>query len=349
MKFTVIFLALLFVVSSVFGAAAFGMGASKSNGSERNFRKSVKKITGTFTKDKKFMYGPGDYERGIRVDLRKRYYELHVPSSYDKTKPVPVVLLFHGGGSDPGAVRYESGMDTTADKNGFIVVYPGGANKRLLLKNRLLLWNDGRPYQDGSFSKVDDIEFVERLLDDVGMIFRIDSKRIYACGYSNGAQFTYRLAKRLTGRIAAIATVAGHRPVKDEFDPLPSKPVSVMQFSGTKDKLGPYYGGSPPEAAGLKTTLKPVNETIKSWVEFNQCPGKPEEKRTGKAVMKRYGPCKDDTEVILWTLEGGGHTWPGGKIVPNVQMLGLGNLGNVNRDINASDLMWDFFKRHSLK
>lgn len=349
MKFTVLLITLIFVVSSLSGTVTLGMAAGKSDDAGRNFRKSVKEIRGILTRDKKFIYGPGDYERWIRVDLRKRYYELHVPSSYDKSNPVPVVLVFHGGGSDPGAVRYESGMDSTADKNGFIVVYPGGTNKRLFLRNRLLLWNDGRPYKNGSYSKVDDVKFVERLLDDLGMIFNIDSKRIYACGYSNGAQFTYRLAKRLTVRIAAIATVAGHRPVKDEFDSLPSRPVSVMQFSGKEDKLGPYYGGSPPEAAGLETTLKPVSETIKSWVEFNQCPDKPEEKTIGKAVMNRYGPCKDGTEVILWTLEDGGHTWPGGNVVPNVKMLGLGSLGNVNRDINASDLMWDFFKRHPLK
>ncbi|MCG2811451.1 MAG: hypothetical protein L6428_08330 [Candidatus Aminicenantes bacterium] len=297
-----------------------------------------------------FAPGPGDYGRKLKIGGQKRFYQIHVPGGYAGNKAHPVVLVFHGGGGDPGSVRYESGMDGTADREGFIVVYPAGTNKRLFLKDRLLLWNDGRPDKDGAYSKVDDVGYTAAILDDLGTMFNVDKRRVYACGYSNGAQFTYRLAKRLSQRIAAIAVVAGHRPVKDEYDPVPSRPISVMQFSGTEDKLGPYYGGRPPERAALSDVVKPVKETIKSWVDFDKCPPEPtESKKIGLAVMHRYGPCQDGAEVVLWTLEHGGHTWPGGRIMPNVKMLGLGNLGNINRDINASDLMWDFFKRHPLK
>ena len=128
-------------------------------------------------------------------------------------------------------------MDRTADREGFMVIYPAGTNKRLLAKDRLLLWNDGRPYKDGTYSKVDDVGFITVLLDDLGKLFNINTKKIYACGYSNGGQFTYRLAKRLTDRIAAIATIAGQRPVSDPFDPAPSRPISVMQFAGLQDRV----------------------------------------------------------------------------------------------------------------
>jgi polyhydroxybutyrate depolymerase len=315
-----------------------------------DFRKPVESIRQRLIKRSEFKYGPGDYVRKLRGNMRNRFYEIHVPPSYNKSTPTPAVLVFHGGGGDPGSIRYESQMDGTADKEGFIVVYPAGTPTKRFLKNRLLLWNDGRPDKDGVYSKVDDVSFVVALLDDLSTLFNIDKKRIYACGYSNGAQFTYRLIKRLSNRIAASAMVAGHRPVQDEYDPKPSRPIAIMQFSGTEDKLGPYYGGSTPSGAGLKGIVKPVKETIKSWVDFNGCPPKPAaERRIGKAMMNRFGPCQNGTEVILWTLEGGGHTWPGGKVVPNVKALGLGQMGEINQDINASDLMWKFFKKFSIK
>ncbi|MFZ2603670.1 MAG: hypothetical protein WAX79_06720, partial [Candidatus Omnitrophota bacterium] len=156
---------------------------------------------------------------------------------------------------------------------------------------------------------------------------------------------TYRLAKQLSERIRAIAAVAGQRPAIDPFDKPASRPVSIMQFAGLQDEIAPYDGGSGPDEAAIKAISYPIRETIRSWVNFNKCPPKPMEVlKKGKAVMERYGPGENGSEVILWTLEDGGHTWPGGKVVPNIEALGLGKMGNVNQDINASELMWEFFK-----
>ncbi len=293
-----------------------------------------------------FQYGPGDYGRIIQVQQLNRYYEIHVPPSYDKKASFPLVLAFHGGGGDQITMRFVSKMDSTANRKGFIVVYPAGTNKTFPLSNRFLLWNDGRPYQDGSYSTVDDVQYVREVLDDMQLFFKIDTKKIFACGYSNGAQFSYRLAKQLSGRIAAIAAIAGQRPA-DDFFPPPPRSMAIMHFAGKKDTVCPYDGGDPqyftPE---LQTSLKPVTETIKSWVDFNGCSEKPEVKRTGKAVMERYSNCKDNVEVVLWTLEDGGHTWPGGNVVPAAEKLGL---GPINQDIFASDIIWEFFERHPLR
>jgi polyhydroxybutyrate depolymerase len=340
-------LAIILLVLSTITCAA-GSENKKSRWGAKDFRKSVQRISDFSAK--RGTIGPGEYERKLRVNRQRRFYRIHVPQSYDKSKPTPVVLVFHGGGSDPGGIQYESNMDNTSDRKGFIVVYPAGTPTKRILKHRLLLWNDGRPDKEGAYSKVDDVAYVDALLDDLSTLFNIDKKRIFACGYSNGAQFTYRLAKQRSSRIAAIAVVAGQRPPDDSYDSPPKRPISVMQFAGVEDKVGPYHGGKPPGAAGLTAVAKSVVETTKSWAEFNKCSSKPsEEKRIGKAVMKRYGPCKNNTEVVFWTLEDGGHTWPGGNVVPNVEALGLGTMGNVNRDINASDLMWEFFKKHPLK
>jgi polyhydroxybutyrate depolymerase len=318
--------------------------------SGENVRIPVKWIFGDTRKGLGFTCG--DYGRKIKVSGLTRFYEVHIPSTYTKSvpTPMPVVLVFHGGGGDPSTIRYESRMDKVADAENFIVVYPAGTNDRLFLKDRLLLWNDGRPYQNGTYSTVDDVSYVVALLNDIETLFNIDKKRIYACGFSNGAQFTYRLAKRLSDRIAAIATVAGQRLADDSLDPLPTRPISIMQFAGMKDKLSPYFGGSGPSNAKFKVDSPSIKDTIESWIKFNECSSEPVEvKRTGNAMMRRYFSDKDNTEFVIWTLEDGGHTWPGGRIFPNVEALGLGEMGEVNMDINASYLMWEFFKKHSLK
>ena len=288
----------------------------------------------------------GDYGRDMTVNGTDRFYEMHVPASYDGSKAVPLVLVFHGGGGYPASVRFESGMDKTSDKNGFIVVYPAGTNKRFL-KDRMLEWNDGRPYQDGSPKEIDDVAFVKAVIADVDKMFNIDRKRIYAAGFSNGSQFVNRLAQQMTDQLAAVAKVAGQRS-PDELFGNPSRPISVMQFSGRQDPIAPYLGGAPKNfTPKFKTELKPVEQTIQDWVKFNGCPEKPEETKTVRnATMTKYGPGKDGTEVVLWTLGDGGHTWPGGDALPAAEDWGQ---GNINKDISASALIWNFFSAHSLK
>lgn len=289
-----------------------------------------------------FNLGPGDYGRNLQFDDKDRFYEIHVPPSYDGLEPLPVVLVFHGGGGYPDAVRYQSGMDKVSDEEGFIVVYPAGTGE--LFSDRLLVWNDSRTYKDGSTVDADDVAFVEAVLDDLAKWFYMDPYRVYACGISNGAQFTYRLAKELSARIAAIAAVAGHRS-SDQIFPPPSKPMPVMQFSGMMDIYAPYFGGSPylETLVNFETEYYPVKEAILSWVTFNGCPSRLSEfKKIGKALKTQYGPCLDGVEVVLWTLLDGGHTWPGGKVLPSETAIGV---GNVNQDINASELMWEFFEK----
>jgi polyhydroxybutyrate depolymerase len=312
----------------------------------KDYRWEVAWITGPGS------YSPGNWGRKITWQNAERFYQFHVPAAYKKGTPVPVVLVFHGGGGYPGAVRYQvEDIEKIADRENFIVVYPAGhayENNGIKFSDRLLQWNDGRPSDEGVMSTADDVGFVNGLLDDLAVFFSIDQQRIYACGISNGAQFTNRLAQQLSNRIAAIACVAGHRKADDYFPP-PPRAVAKLQFSGMQDELAPYHGGTPPKKkAGIKIafkfTLPPVEDTIASWAKHDGCPAEPAEtKRIGKAVMKRYGPGRDNTEVVLWTLEDGGHTWPGGQMVVSEVKA---DLGNINRDISAVELMWEFFKNH---
>ncbi|MBN1802494.1 MAG: hypothetical protein JW891_13365 [Candidatus Lokiarchaeota archaeon] len=290
-----------------------------------------------------------NYEYVLEYDGLERYYLVHIPSSYNKNEKTPLVMVFHGGGGHPGSIKYESEMDIVSDENGFIVVYPAGTPTNEFYKNRLLIWNDGRNFSDGTPNTVDDVGFVEEVLKDIKEKFNIDDTMVYACGFSNGAQFTYRLSKQMTHKLAAISTVAGQRPANDTFDSTPSRPISIMQFSGLNDPISPYDGGPPTVGEPLlEADAYPVVESIDSWVEFDGCSTEPEEDRIGDAVMKKYISIENNTEVILWTLENGGHTWPGGNVDPSVELLGLGDMGGINEDIRASELMWKFFKKHSL-
>ncbi|MFO7794706.1 MAG: alpha/beta hydrolase family esterase [Promethearchaeati archaeon] len=290
-----------------------------------------------------------NYEYTLEYDGDERYYFVHVPSSYNKNEKAPLIIVFHGGGGHPGSIKYESEMDLVSDKNKFIVVYPAGTPTNELYKNRLLIWNDGRNFSDGTPNNVDDVGFVEEILKDIKEKFNIDDRMVYACGFSNGAQFTYRLSKQMTDTFAAISTVAGQRPANDTFDTPPSRPISIMQFSGLNDPISPYNGGPPTVGEPLlEANAYPVIDSIDSWVEFNGCSKLPEEKRIGDALMKKYISYENNTEVILWTLEDAGHTWPGGNVDPNVEFLRLGDMGGINEDIHASELMWEFFKTHSL-
>ncbi len=334
---------ILFVFVNTGLAQALQVKSEKFGLGGRDYRIPIQWITAS-DKAKGFIHGPGDYGRRIQAGGQERFYEIHVPKGYSLKRPTSVVLVFHGGGGYPSAVRYQSGMDEVSNRQGFLVVYPAGTGK--LFNDRLLTWNDGRSFKDGSSKEADDVGFVAVLLDDLGQIFDIDQSRIYATGISNGAQFCYRLAKELSNRIAAIAPIAGHR-TSDQIFPAPPRPLSIMQFSGLKDSIAHYHGGSSqPRFNQFETTYQPVRKVIQSWVSHNGClPETTETQRIGKAFMTRYGPCEDDTEVVLWTLEDGGHTWPGGRMTRSEERF---NLGHINKDIVASEVMWEFFKKHSL-
>jgi polyhydroxybutyrate depolymerase len=298
-------------------------------------------LTWIKTRNRRGFYGPGDYARAIVSNGLQRYYEIHVPPGYRVEQASPVVLMFHGGGGKPSQQRNDSGMDEVADRNNFIVVYPAGTG---IFKDKLLTFNAGICCGWAKKHDVDDVSYTRDLLDDLATIFSTDKNRIYAGGLSNGALISYRLASQLSDRIAAIGPVACQLPV-DYFGEYPKRPVSIIDFHGLKDHNAMYYGGIGPRSVS-KLRLEPLPQTLQTWIRHNGCSPKPiKVTRVGNAVCTDYGKGKDGSEVILWTLEDGGHTWPGGKMTTGEQRL---NLGKINTDISASELMWEFFEKHPL-
>jgi polyhydroxybutyrate depolymerase len=285
--------------------------------------------------------GPGDHTRTLTVGDRKRTYLVHVPKSYDGKKPYPVVLIYHGGGSNAAQMVRFSGLSEKADKAGFLAVYPNGTGRL----EGVLTFNGGNCCAYAAMNNVDDVGFTNALLDDLEKVLKVDAKRVYATGMSNGAIMVYRLASELSDRIAAIAPVGG--PIGTEKCS-PKRPVPVIHFHGTDDQFAPFKGGKGQKSL-TQTNFYSVDHSIRAWEKANGCNEEPrteelpdKAKDGTKVTRKTYSGGKDGAEVVLFVIEGAGHTWPGKE--PAVKFL-----GKATKNISANDLMWDFFEKHPMK
>lgn len=280
---------------------------------------------------------PGDFTRTLKVDGQERSYIIHVPPKYDPKKPTPVVLNFHGAWANGAIQVFFSGMNEKADAANFIAVYPNGTG----IGEMPLFWNTyAKP--GANDRPADDVKFTAKLLDDLATVGNIDSRRIYATGMSNGGMMAHLLAVELSDRIAAVAAVSGTLCVAD---PKPKRAIPVMHIHGTADPALPYDG---PNSISLKMIhATSVEQTIATWIKLDGCKDKPEvtklsdTAKDGTTVIRKVYAGKDGSEVVLYTIEGGGHTWPGRN--PGVKFLGK-STGNLI----ANDVIWDFFVNHPM-
>ena len=290
---------------------------------------------GLFTADP---LAPGDHQGQIHVGELERTYLVHVPPQAKAGKPLPVVLMFHRALTHgEGMVRF-TGLSDKGDQAGFVVVYPNGTGRL----ERMLFWNGGNCCGYAQSHDVDDVGFVRALLDHLASEIKVDPKRVFATGISNGAILCYHLADQLSDRIAAIAPVSGTMGAETCH---PKHPVSVIHFHGTADEFVPFAGGKGSKGVGMVDFFS-VEHSIQNWVKADGCPGEPTTTRLPQragdptsVVRKAYGPGNEGAEVVLYQIEGGGHTWPG-------HPLAVGFLGKATETISANDLMWEFFQRH---
>jgi polyhydroxybutyrate depolymerase len=260
-----------------------------------------------------------------------RSYLLFVPSGYQVGRPLPVVLVFHGGGSRARAMTTHTQFTRVAERERFAVVYPEGLDGR---------WNDGRGYG----ASHDDVAFVRALLDTLGRRVTLDTARVYATGISNGAMFAIRLACDLPGVFAAIAPVAGAVPAALAERCAAAAPVAVAAFQGTADPLLPYAGGG--RGASGRGEVLSAQRSGELWARVDGCDPSSELEAPRDSVRdetrvraRRWTGCKDGRAVVLYTIEGGGHTWPGGPPVG-------ARVGRVTRELDATEAIWAFFAAH---
>ena len=285
--------------------------------------------------------GPGDYDRTIMSGGMERFYNVHVPSSYVSSRPTPVVLNFHGAGGNPQTQRTISRMNQSSERDGFIVVYPRGTGARgRLINPHGYTWNAGSCCGWAMKNGIDDVGFTRDLLSDLERQVNVDRNRVFATGISNGAMMCFRLACELSNRIAAIAPISGPMGMTSCAS---SRPVSVIYFHGREDKIAPFAGGRGILPGGGE--YQSVDQTIAFWRQHDGITGSPREVKRGEATGYYYGPGANGSEVALWVIQGGGHTWPGGQF----GVLGERALGKMTQSISANELMWEFFQKHPMR
>ncbi|MHC1782233.1 MAG: PHB depolymerase family esterase [Anaerolineaceae bacterium] len=275
----------------------------------------------------------GDSTRKLDFEGFERSYIIHVPSDYDKTQPLAVVLIFHGGGGNAENAMNTSDFNEQADRSGFLAVYPNGSGR---LGDKILTWNGGTCCGYAREQNVDDVGFVRAILKDLQSLTKIDLKRIYATGISNGGIMSYRLACEASDLIAAIGPVAGTL----NFTPCqPNQPVSIIHFHGTDDRHLPYAGGIGAKSL-VGVDFASVQDSIQFWRDFNQCPPSPETSEYEDVEHISYRDCTQGSAVELYSIIGGGHAWPGGA--------GPAWVGGdqPTHTISATKVIWDFFNTH---
>jgi polyhydroxybutyrate depolymerase len=277
----------------------------------------------------------GDTKKSILVGDIKRTYIVHLPAQYKEGQSYPLVFVLHGGTANAENAIRMSQMSLKADKEGFIVVYPNGTGK---FEDKLLQWNDGSQRSGHEENTADDIAFFRQLISRLEKEHDIDPKRIYATGISNGGIMTYRLGCELSDVLAAIAPVAG---ALNYDKSAPTSPLSLIIFHGTADEYVPYNGGIGKAAGGKQRIDKSVAYAVDYWVKHNGCNPVPKKEKSGSIIKESYSGGKANTEVVPYTIKGGGHSWPGG-----INGLRYGNVNPPTHEISATDLIWEFFKKH---
>ena len=256
-----------------------------------------------------------------------RQYRLAVPSEPTGKRPLPLILNFHGGNANDVAQAVYSQLEEKGPARGFVVITPLSTPPA---------WGFN-PFGHNFEARDADMAFTSALIDNAKASLCIDTHRIYATGYSAGAAISANLGCKQSRQIAAIAPVAG----VNLLEPCPNgKPMSVIAFHGTADP-NVAYGGGP---GGLPTRpdvdLPSVETAVQAWAERAGCRTKPASRAIGTEVQRvAYRGCARGAGVVLYAVTGGGHTWPGTSI--DFPMF-----GHTTQDINAADLMLEFFSRH---
>lgn len=262
--------------------------------------------------------GANDRKWTLQHDGRTREFFVHLPPGYDPNTPTPVVFDFHGRVFTATLQLGLTHMRDVADDEGFIAVHPEGIGRT---------WNGGVCCGEASTSNVDDVGFVSAMIDELNNQLCIDDDRIFATGMSNGGFLSHRLACELSDRIAAIAPVAG---VLGIAGCSPTRAMPVFHFHGTDDNVVGYNG--------IRGYLS-VADSMDGWVTRNGCnPTSTVYFMQDDVTCESWTGCRDNAEVRLCTIDGGGHTWPGGTPIPG--------LGHTSQTIDASEVMWPFFMNH---
>ena len=257
----------------------------------------------------------------------RREYFLYVPRSYDPAKPTPLVISMHGAAGWPKQQMELTEWNRLAESHRFIVVYPSG-----LESAGPRVWHVGPDFSE-------DVRFISGMIDKLEAAYNIDPARIYANGFSNGGGMAFVLSCALADRIAAVGMVGAAQTLPWSWC-TEHRAVPMIAFHGTADKFA-YFNGGQSWVAPHPFPSVPI--WTANWARRNHCRPEPRESAVAAGVTRReYTHCADDATVVLYIIQGGGHTWPGGEPLPEWFA------GSTSRRIDATDEMWTFFRAHPL-
>jgi polyhydroxybutyrate depolymerase len=273
-----------------------------------------------------------DIDGSITVGGTARTYHVHLPSH--QTGAAPLLLVLHGsGGTGAGTVTLTH-MNDLADKESFIAVYPDGPNKG---------WADGRGASDSDQQGVDDVAFISQFITALQAQYSTDSHRVYVTGISNGGFMTQRLGCELADRIAAIVPVVATLSTNQAATCAPSRPMPILYVLGENDPLVPYNGGT---VRGDRGTILSATDSLVDWAKLDSCTGSPTTRTLPDRVQDDthvsqtlYTNCRGGAQVGLYSVAGGGHTWPSGE-----QYLPAALVGRTTHQIDNGDL-WTFLSQ----
>ncbi len=324
--------------------------------------------------ESEYTLGSGDYDFQIDHDGLQRRYMLFVPDSYDKSESYPLVIAIHGGGGSAEAAVTYFQFNDMAEQEGFMVAYPEGTGE--YLSGKLIgTWNGGNCCGYAKNNNIDDVGFIDDMIEKIKIDFNTDAKRIYVTGMSNGAIMSYRLACDLSHKIAAIAP---HSSIGHFAECNLTRSVPTLHIHGMDDPCASYDGCTECESCFINylnhfysaCLLTPINiepsdidavsvpTFIDSWRIENGCTDiKVTSWQNGNSSCETYSECGDG-EVILCTVDGLGHTWSGrGSYSPDaceanpdgcICLVWKNAVGPLSDDLISNDIIWAFFKRHAL-
>jgi polyhydroxybutyrate depolymerase len=313
----------------------------------------------------------------VAVNNLDRTYLVHLPRGYDHEQKYPVVILLHGMNQDTDDMLRLTKFNDLADKDSIIAVYPSALHGRWNVGVRAPQkqtmrspmghggrhggfgggfpgsggypsggQGQGRGDEQDQTPQPDDIVFLYRMLDQMATKFSVDAARIYATGLSEGGFMSMKVGCTMAERIAAIAPVGAAMP--KTMICLPTRPVPVVMINGTSDPVVPYKGGT---EHNLQSPVISVADSAKAWAKIDGCAEKPtqtklpaHEKGGMETKVETYDGCQQGAQVVLYSVKGGGNTWPGGE-----QYEVEKQVGKTSRDLNANETIWSFLVTKKLE
>jgi len=281
----------------------------------------------------------------ITYQNNARKYILHIPPTYDDTAAFPLVVFLHGGGGSAQTAVNFTNFNPVSKAENFLMVYPQAFFEA---SPGSFVWADGRGLAP-DIQGIDDVGFIDFLVTSLKREYKINPKKVYLCGFSNGSFLTQKIAFEKNTQFAAIGTIGGTM-AKSLFDNgNPQRAIPQIFIFGTADPLVPYNGGV---VVGSNTLpIVGIEQAVNYWVAKNNCtvalPSQnlPNVNATDNSTVTVFeytnGAC-NNSKVKFYKVNGGGHTWPGVRLItPN-------SFGETNLDIQANQEIWNFFNQFEL-